>query len=200
MFTISKQEAMVRNEIISRIAQKIQSTRLGKNMTIQELATRAHVSKGLLSKIENSRTIPSLPVFVTLIQSLEISLKDFFQDVALINGKNYILIKKDDYTTIEKEGRAGYQYQHILSQNISACTMEVSILTLAPNTKGKPTTTDGFELKFMLSGNCEYQINNDTIVLEEGDTLYFDASVAHLPYNRSKKNVVMLVLYFLMPH
>ena len=65
---------MVDNQVVSRIAQKIRSTRLEKNLTIQQLATRTHVSKGLLSKIENSRTIPSLPVFVTLIQSLEISL------------------------------------------------------------------------------------------------------------------------------
>ncbi len=191
---------MVRNEIVSRIAQKIQTTRLEKNMTIQELATRAHVSKGLLSKIENSRTIPSLPVFVTIIQSLEISLKEFFQDVVLVNGKNFVHIKKKDYTVVEKEGRPGYHYQHILAQNISACSIEVSLLTLAPDTKGRPTTTDGFEFKHILSGSCEYQINNEEILLEEGDTIYFDASVPHLPINRSKENVVMLVIYFLVPH
>ena len=85
---------MIDNQVVSRIAQKIRSTRLEKNLTIQQLATPTHVSKGLLSKIENSRTIPSLPVFVTLIQSLEISLKEFFQDMVLANGKNYLLVKK----------------------------------------------------------------------------------------------------------
>ncbi len=68
---------MINNEVVSRIAQKIRSTRLKKNLTIQELADRTKVTKGLLSKIENSRTIPSLPVFVQLIQSLDISLKEF---------------------------------------------------------------------------------------------------------------------------
>ena len=81
---------------------KFRSTRLEKNLTIQQLATRTHVSKGLLSKIENSRTIPSLPVFVTLIQSLEISLKEFFQDMVLANGKNYLLVKKDQYAPLER--------------------------------------------------------------------------------------------------
>src|SRR5687767_15663953 len=85
---------MTDNQIVSRIAQKIRDTRLEKNLTLQELANRTQVSKGLLSKIENSRTIPSLPVFVTLIQSLEISLKEFFQDMVLANGKNYLLVKK----------------------------------------------------------------------------------------------------------
>src|ERR1044071_3889175 len=111
-FTISKQFPMVDNEVVIRIAQKIRSTRLEKNMTIQQLATRTNVSKGLLSKIENSRTVPSLPVFITLIQSLDISLKEFFRDMVLINGKDYILIKRDEYTSMEREGRSGFNYQY----------------------------------------------------------------------------------------
>jgi transcriptional regulator with XRE-family HTH domain len=70
---------MIDNQVVSRIAQKIRSMRLERNLTIQELATRMQVSKGLISKIENLKTIPSLPVFVTLIQSLEFPLKNFFR-------------------------------------------------------------------------------------------------------------------------
>jgi len=190
---------MIDNEVVSRIAQKIRSTRLEKNLTIQQLATRTNVSKGLLSKIENSRTIPSLPVFVTLIQSLDISLKEFFQDMVLINGKDYLLVKKEQYTAMEREGRAGFNYQYILSQNITNCTMEAVLLTVEPGAKGKPTTTDGYEFKYMLSGSCEYLINNEAIRLDEGDSLYFDASVPHLPVNKSRRKVVMLVVYFILP-
>ncbi|MEO7991144.1 MAG: XRE family transcriptional regulator [Chryseolinea sp.] len=190
---------MVDNEIVSRIALKIRATRLKKNLTIQQLATRTKVSKGLLSKIENSRTIPSLPVFVTLIQSLDISLKEFFEDMVLTNGKDYLHIKKDEYVTVEREGREGFQYQYILSQNILNCTMDVVLLTLEPGAKGNPSTTDGFEFKYMLSGNCEYQINNEIIKVEEGDSIYFDASVPHLPINRSRRKVIMLVIYFILP-
>jgi transcriptional regulator with XRE-family HTH domain len=189
---------MIDNEVVSRIAQKIRVKRLEKNLTIQELAKRSNVSKGLLSKIENSRTIPSLPVFITLIQSLDISLKEFFQDMVLINGKDYLLIKKNQYTAMEREGRPGFNYQYIVSQNLSTCTMEVVLLTVEPSAKGKPTTTDGYEFKYILSGSCEYQINNETILLEEGDSIYFDASVPHLPINRSRRKVVMLVIYFIL--
>ncbi len=188
---------MIDNEVVSRIAQKIRATRLEKNLTIQALATRSHVSKGLLSKIENSRTIPSLPVFVTLIQSLDISLKEFFHDMVLINGKDYLLVKKNEYIPMSREDRPGFNYKHILSQNITNCSMEASILTLDPGAKGKPTTTDGYEFKHILSGTCEYQINHDTVRLEEGDSLYFDASVPHVPINRSRRKVIMLVIYFL---
>jgi transcriptional regulator with XRE-family HTH domain len=190
---------MVDNEVVIRIAQKIRSTRLEKNMTIQQLATRTNVSKGLLSKIENSRTVPSLPVFVTLIQSLDISLKEFFRDIVLINGKDYLLVKKDQYSPMEREGRVGFNYQHILSQTLTTCTMEAVILEVEPGAKGRPSTTDGYEFKYMISGSCEYQINDETIVLEEGDSIYFDASLPHIPINNTKKKAVMLVIYFILP-
>ena len=189
---------MVDNEVVSRIAQKIRATRLEKNLTIQQLATRSNVSKGLLSKVENSRTIPSLPVFVSIIQSLDISLKEFFHDMVLTNGKDYLLVKKDDYTPLEREGRSGFHYQCILSQNITNCSMDAVLLTLEPGAKGKPTTTDGYEFKYILSGSCEYQINNEVILLEEGDSIYFDASIPHVPLNHSRKKVIMLVIYFIL--
>lgn len=190
---------MIDNEVVSRIAQKIRMIRLEKSLTIQELARRSHVSKGLLSKIENSRTIPSLPVFITILQSLDISLKEFFREMVLINGKNYLLIKKEQHLPMEREGRSGFNYRYILSQNMTNGTMEAVLLTVEPGAKGNPTTSDGYEFKYILNGNCDYQINNEVINLEEGDSLYFDASIPHLPINQSRKKVDMLVIYFKFP-
>ncbi|WP_409994912.1 helix-turn-helix domain-containing protein [Chitinophaga pinensis] len=39
-----------------------------KNITVQDLADRAKVIKGLISQIENSRTIPSLIVLIDIIK------------------------------------------------------------------------------------------------------------------------------------
>jgi transcriptional regulator with XRE-family HTH domain len=190
---------MIDNQVVSRIAQKIRSTRLEKNLTIQQLATRTHVSKGLLSKIENSRTIPSLPVFVTLIQSLEISLKEFFEDMVLVNGRSHLLVKKDQYAPLELEPRSGVNCQFILSQNVANCTMEIVLLTIASGTKGKPSTSNGYKFTYIVSGSCDYAINNDSFELEEGDSLYFDATHPHMPVNKSRRKVVMLSIHFILP-
>lgn len=190
---------MIDNEVVSRIAQKIRAARLSKNLTIQEVASRSNVSKGLLSKIENSRTIPSLPVFISLIQSLDLSLKEFFEDMVLMNGKDFLLIRKEDYQPMIREHRSGFHYLHVLSQNITNCTMEISLLTLEPGAKGTPTTTDGYEFKYMLQGKCDYYINQESIQLNEGDSIYFDASKPHLPVNHFRKKATMLVVYFILP-
>jgi transcriptional regulator with XRE-family HTH domain len=190
---------MMDNEVVSRIAQKIRAIRHEKNLTIQQLATRSNVSKGLLSKIENSRTVPSLPVFLTIIQSLDISLKDFFREMVLSNGMNYLLIRKEQSIPMARENRPGFAYHYLLSQNISNGTMEAVLLSIEPGAKGMPTTTDGYEFKYILRGTCDYKINNETITLQEGDALYFDASIPHVPINNSRKKVEMLVVYFMFP-
>jgi len=190
---------MIDNEVVSRIAQKIRMHRLEKNLTVQELAKRSHVSKGLLSKIENSRTIPSLPVFITIIQSLEISLKEFFREMVLSNGKNYLLVKKDQAVPMHREDRTGFKYHYLLSQNLTNGTMEAVLLSIEPGAKGNPTTSDGYEFKYVLKGTCDYLINEEVVSLEEGDALYFDASIPHLPVNNTKKRVEMLVIYFMLP-
>lgn len=188
---------MVDNKVVVRIAQKIRSTRLSKNMTIQQLATRSKVSKGLLSKIENARTVPSLPVFVTLIQSLDISLKEFFNDMLMMSSKNYLLIKRDQFSSLQREDRIGFHYEHILSQTLTSSTMEAVLLTVEPGARSIPSTTDGFEFKYLIAGSCNYMINDEIVTLEEGDALFFNGAMPHVPVNITRRKAVMLVLYFL---
>ena len=156
-------------KVVSRIAKKIRSTRLEKKLTIQQLATRTQVSKGLLSKIENSRTIPSLPVFVTLIESLDVSLKEFFHDIALFNGKGYLLVRRSEYTPIDEHESTGFTCSHILSQHVPGRTMQAVLMNVDAGKEGTPGVAEGFTLNYVLKGVFEYQINNELIILEEGD-------------------------------
>jgi transcriptional regulator with XRE-family HTH domain len=48
------------------IGDKIKTKRTQKNITLEQLAQKAGVSKGLISQIENNRTVPSLPVLFNI--------------------------------------------------------------------------------------------------------------------------------------
>ena len=170
---------MVDNEVVTRIARKIRATRLEKKLTIQQLATRTRVSKGLLSKIENMRTVPSLPVFVTLIQSLDVSLKDFFKDLVVTDGKPYQLVRKEQYMAHHLNGQGGINHRHILLQSIPECTLELSFIQIDGSNNGKTSTSSGYAILFLLSGSCEFLINGDSISLNEGDVISFDGSSDH---------------------
>lgn len=187
---------MVNNEIVSRIAQKIRAVRLKKKLTIQQLADRANVTKGLLSKIENSRTVPSLPLFVQILDSLDVSLKEFFNDMVVSNGQKYLMIREREYPILEREGRKGLDSRYIISQNIGPSTMEIFLLTIQPGLRGRPEIFDGHEFRHVISGRCEFHLSGETLKMEQGDSVFLDASVPHLPFNSSPEKVVMLVIYF----
>ncbi|MBN8575432.1 MAG: helix-turn-helix transcriptional regulator [Cytophagales bacterium] len=187
----------MQDELIGRIGKRIKALRKVRGLTLQALSERARITKGLLSKIENSRTIPSLPVFLQVVRSLEVTTQDFFEDLKLVQGKSYLLIRKSDYQPVQKEERPGFFYQSVLTQHLQPNTMDVVLLSIEPRTQSQATTTDGFEFKHIISGRCLYRIEDEELLLQEGDSLYFDASRPHHPINPFRKKVTMLVFYFL---
>jgi transcriptional regulator with XRE-family HTH domain len=188
---------MIDADLLPQVAKKIRELRSTRHLSLAELSRLSNVSKGLLSKIENSRTIPSLPVFLGVVNALGVSMKDFFDGMDMLQGKDFLLIKKEQQQVITKENREGFHYQFITAQNIPNSAVEMVILTVMPGARSLPTTTDGYELKYILSGICDYYVNETAVTLEAGDSLFFDARKPHMPVNRGIDPVVMLVLYFL---
>ena len=185
---------MTDNEVVTRIAKKIRATRLEKKLTIQQLANRTRVSKGLLSKIENMRTVPSLPVFVTLIQSLDVSLKDFFKDLGAADGKEYQLVRKEHYLASPENGTSGVNHLHILLQSIPDSTLECVLLTVESERSGKISTDKGSAIIFLLTGLCQFEIGNEVVTVNQGDVVCFNSSTASS--FRSVQTTLMLQLTF----
>jgi transcriptional regulator with XRE-family HTH domain len=188
---------MIDVDLLPQVARKIREIRSARHLSLTELSRLSNISKGLLSKIENSRTVPSLPVFMGVVNALGVSLKDFFDGMDLLKGKDYLLIKKSQQQVLTKEHREGFHYEFITAQSVAASTMEMVVLTVMPGARSVPTTTDGYEFKYILAGTCDYFINEEIVRLESGDALYFDARKPHMPVNRGMQPVIMLVIYFL---
>jgi transcriptional regulator with XRE-family HTH domain len=184
-------------DILIQISNRIKERRREKNITVQELAIRANVSKGLISQIENSRTIPSLMVLIEIIKALEIDLNEFFKDIRSKNDHLPVLIKrKNEYEHFEKEYATGFHYQRIFTQSITHSTVDIVILELEPDATRPLVETDAFEYKYILQGEIEYQFNDDKITLHQGDSMLFDGRIPHTPKNLGKTTASMLVIYF----
>ena len=180
-----------------QISNRIKERRREKNITVQELASQANVSKGLISQIENSRTIPSLIVLIDIIKALNIDLNEFFKDIRTISDRSPILVKrKAEYDHFEKEHASGFHYQRILTRFIDHSTVDIVILELEPNATRPLVETDAFEYKYILTGEIEYQFNEERIKLSQGDSMLFDGRIPHTPINLGQQTASMLVVYF----
>jgi transcriptional regulator with XRE-family HTH domain len=185
------------DDILIQISNRIKERRREKNITVQELATRANVSKGLISQIENSRTIPSLIVLIDIIKSLDIDLNAFFKDIRH-KGEDLepIIKRKADYDHFEKEDAEGFAYQRIFTRSIKNSTVDIVILELAPGSHRELVQTEAYEYKYILSGDIEYQINDNSYLLNQGDSMLFDGRMPHTPKNKTDKPASMLIVYF----
>jgi transcriptional regulator with XRE-family HTH domain len=173
---------------ILEVGRRIKQKRLDKRMTLQELADKSGVSKGLVSQIENGRTIPSLSVMFGIIQSLEIEVSEFFKGLSLLEP-TIMVNRKADYSTFEKENAKGFNYKRIMMRNIPSSTTDFVLLDL---------TTDAYEFIYVIKGQTEYRINGQSLLLEEGDSLFFDGRLPHVPINTSESSCQLFVIYFFL--
>jgi len=186
----------MQEDIIIQISNRLKELRKEKDITLQELAMNAGVTKGLLSQIENSRTIPSLPVLINLIKALDIDINIFFKDLHVQQNEKVIFRKASHYQSFEKENAIGFHYQRIFSTYTQEYHIDYVLLTLDTDATRPMVSTNAYEFKFLLQGSVEYQIGDNKYQLEVGDSLYFDATEPHNPINIGIEPAILLVIYF----
>ncbi len=188
----------MQEDILIKISNKIKEIRKDKKITIQQLANEAKVSKGLISQIENNRTVPSLPVLMNIVHSLQFDLTDFFKDISANNNNQKVfIIRSKDYQPFEKETAKGFIYKRILTHNLLSGPADFILLCLKKGARRNQIVhTDAFEYKYVIKGTVEYLIDEKKYILEEGDSLFFDGRLGHKPTNIAASESLILVIYF----
>ena len=184
-------------DLILLVGDKIKVKRTKKKITLEKLANKAGVSKGLISQIENNRTVPSLPVLFNLIHALDEDLKTFFEDMHqhFTNG-HVLIVRRDEMKSFEKEPIKGFSYKRILTKSLVTQAVDFVLLELKKGAARKQMIqTDAFECKHILKGTIGYQIENEKFTLQAGDTLFFDGRAKHRLSNTGLTDAVILVAY-----
>jgi transcriptional regulator with XRE-family HTH domain len=187
----------MQEDLLIQISNKIKEARKHKNITVQALASRAKVSKGLISQIENNRTIPSLPVLMNIVHALDFDMTDFFNGISASNNQAKVfIIRRKEYQPIKKEVAKGFQYMRILTLNLNCNPADFILLELKKGARRKQTVhTDALEFKYVIKGKVEYLIENEKYILTEGDSLFFDGHLGHNLSNIGNSNALILVVY-----
>lgn len=189
---------MQEEDIIIQISQKIKEQRKAKGITVQELANKADVSKGLISQIENNRTVPSLLVLVNIIRALNLDMNEFFNDINQHKpSSRVIVLRKHQYQPVEKEPAKGYHYQRVILRTLKGGPTDIQLLDLRKGARRPQLVkTDAWEYKYVISGTVEYQVHNEVHILEPGDSIFFDGRLGHKPSNIGEDDAQLLIIYF----
>jgi quercetin dioxygenase-like cupin family protein len=114
------------------------------------------------------------------------------------HSKNHILlVRKGEGRHFTKEPVKGFSYKRILTRSIASQATDVVLLELKKKAvRRQMIRTDAFECKYVLRGRLEYQIEKETIILDEGDTLFFDGRAPHRVRNLGDGDALILIFYF----
>ena len=184
-------------DILFLIGRKLKEIRLQKKIKLIDLAARAKISKGLLSQVENNRTIPSLPILLKIIKVLDVDYSRFFRDIENQPLNKIHYRKRENYTRIDKEDAIGFDYFFILSNNIGNVNIQINLLEIKPNAQKERVKTDGYTYAYLLQGEVEYIIGEETCLLKEGDSVFFIGTEPNVPRNNSISDARLLMLYLL---
>lgn len=163
------------------IGQQVRYFRKQLDMSIAELCSATGLSQGMVSKIENGNTSPSLATLSALSAALNVPVTALFR--AYEQQRDAVHVRAGEGLAIERRGtRAGHQYQllgHSLHGDVS---VEPYLITLEEGSEVFPLFQHaGIEFIHILSGSMVYRHGSSTYRLDPGDSLFFDADVTHGP-------------------
>jgi transcriptional regulator with XRE-family HTH domain len=163
------------------IGREVKRFREKLNLTISEVAKTADMSAGMLSKIENGATSPSLSSLQALSRALHVPVTAFFRGYEELRDATFV--KAGQGLTIERRGtRAGHQYQLLGHSPHGPVMVEPYMITLTAQSDVFPTFQHaGLEFLYMLEGEVVYRHGDKTYTMLPGDALFFDADAPHGP-------------------
>jgi transcriptional regulator with XRE-family HTH domain len=169
------------NELEIAIGRQMRAFRTQLGMTVAELAKQAELSPGMLSKIENGLTSPSLATLKSLSQALNVPVTAFFRKYE--EERDASFVRNGEGLMIERRGtRAGHQYQllgHTVGRKVF---VEPYLISLTEQSDVFPLFQHpGVEFIYMIEGRVTYRHGNSIYRMEHGDSLFFDSDAPHGP-------------------
>lgn len=170
------------------IGREVRAYRKKLGITVADLAAATSLSLGMLSKIENGITSPSLTTLQALSRALGVPVTAFFRRFE--EERSAVFVKAGEGVEIERRGtRAGHQYSLLghVDANTSGVVVEPYLITLSQNSDVFPTFQhEGMEFIYMLEGEVIYRHGSHLFHMQPGDSLFFDADAPHGPEELTK--------------
>lgn len=173
---------------IEMIGNKIRTIRKERGFTLETMANKTGLSKGLLSQVERGISQPSLDSLWRITRALDSSIVHFFEDV---HQKHVHVIRKDKRRQLVfPESRGTFS---LLSGGTSGKLgmMEVR-LNPGDTVQDRFLKQDGEECIVVIRGEIIVRIGEDDYRLETGDSIYFDSSQSHIVQNTGDAEALLI--------
>jgi quercetin dioxygenase-like cupin family protein len=165
-------------EKIKEIASRVRELRELSEISSEKMAEYLQVSQETYEKYENGTEDIPASILFEIAHRLQVDM------AILLTGEeprmNIFTVTRNG-KGVSVERRKQYKYQNLAEKFIHK-KAEFFIVTVEPKPRGtKPDTNShpGQEFNYVLEGSLKVYIHNNEIILNEGDSIYFDSNYQH---------------------
>jgi len=179
------------------IGSKIKKLRLAKKLTLQAVARETGFSPALISQIENNNVSPPIATLSKIAKFFDVKIGIFFNEEE--EELRFEVVRKNERKLIPRViSRAGtsqgYSYES-LSFRKQNKKMEPFLLSVTEKVSEENTYShDGEEFLYVMKGVAELLLEDERILLEEEDCVYFDSSLRHRLLSKDGEEVRVLAV------
>jgi transcriptional regulator with XRE-family HTH domain len=172
------------------IGKRLMKLRKGKKLTLKQMGNETGLDPPYISSVEKGEVIPPVAVILQLSKALEIDSSLLLQAERKMAGK----LKEEDH----QRRTDAYSYETLSPQvgNKRLKAFKVFIDPYSEHCAGASYRHQGEEFQYVLQGKIEVMIGDSRNVLEPGQSIHFDSSIAHKLRNLSSDRAELLVVLY----
>ncbi|MCQ2051687.1 MAG: XRE family transcriptional regulator [Bacteroidaceae bacterium] len=183
------------------VGAKIRSVRESKNVGLDELSQKCGLPVEQLAALEDGAPLPGIGPLMKIARALGVRLGTFLDDSSQ-NGP--VVCKSAERKPVirfsnnsENKNSAKLLYQS-LSAGKESKSMDPFIIDILPDSTKDyvPSSHEGEEFIFVLSGKVEIVYGKSSYILEKGDSIYYDSVVKHHVHGVDDQPAQILAVIF----
>lgn len=165
-----------------QLGEKLINLRTRNGLTLAEVAASSGVPEDWLEKYEKGLALPALGELMNLARAFGVSMNHFF--MSELPGARVEVVRASERWKVKPQTEAAaalnYSYE-ALSYRLTDKAMSPFHIEIPPsqNKEVEPLSHEGEEFHFILSGEVEFNIGQETYRLTSGDAIYFDSRLRH---------------------
>ena len=173
------------------IGARMRELRKAKGLTLKQLAEQTELSVGYLSQLERQDADPSVRALNIIGKALGVGINWFFPDPEeQSNPESQIVVRANKRRALRFE--SGVK-DELLSPSLSG-QLELILTTFAPGASSGDVlySHKGEEGGYLTEGQLQLTVEDQTILLEQGDAFHFESTRPHRYHNASTSTAVLV--------
>ncbi|MBM7344493.1 cupin domain-containing protein [Pantoea coffeiphila] len=178
--------------VLPDLGMRLHHARLAQEITLKQLALKVGCSESLLSKLENDVASPSLAMLHRLASALETNISDLMAESWVADSPVLKPDQRQRKRFVARNKKGGIELEN-LTPHHKGSLLQGNIHIIEPGVASDGQIEHhGEEMGYVLEGEIELALGEQTYTLTAGDSFYFPSNVPH-GYRNSGKSVAKVL-------